>query len=291
MFIEIGVIFALGALIGWGFGDFLIQRSVRKLGDWEPLLIITGLGAIVLTPFVYNDMASLILKSDYSFLVLLGASVAIFLTAIIDFEALRIGKIAIVEPIYAFEVPVSALLAFIFISESLALFHGAMILALLAGIFLVSLKSHHLSKKMWLEKGAMLAAIAAVLQGTSNFMIGIAARETSFLVVNWVMNLFIAMVCAFYIIANKRTYKFVRHIKQNKKLLITVSIFDNFAWICYAAAVTLIPIAIAVGISESYIALAALLGIIFNKEKLMRHQKFGLLLTLLGAIALAITYA
>jgi len=290
MFIEIGVIFALGALIGWGFGDFLIQRSVRKLGDWEPLLIITGFGAVVLTPFVYGDIASLIFKSDYSFFVLLGASIAIFLTAIIDFEALRIGKIAVVEPVYAFEVPISALLAFVLLNESIALFHAALVCALIIGIFLVSLKSHHLSKKAWIEKGVALAVIAAVLQGTSNFMIGIAARETNFLVINWVMNLFIALVCAFYIITNKRTQKFVHHVKQNKKLLITVSIFDNFAWVCYAAAVTLIPIAIAVGVSESYIALAALLGIFFNKEKLMRHQKFGLLLALLGAVALAITY-
>ena len=61
--------------------------------------------------------------------------------------------------------------------------------------------------------------------------------------------------------------------RQNKKLLLGMSIFDNLAWICYAGAATLIPIAIAVSISESYIALTAMLGILINKEKLMRHQK------------------
>src|SRR3989344_6416959 len=159
MFIEIGVIFALGALVGWGIGDFLIQRSVRKLGDWEPLLIITGFGAVVLTPFVYGDIASLIFKSDYSFFVLLGASIAIFLTAIIDFEALRIGKIAVVEPVYALEVPVSALLAFVVIGEVLEPLHTALVVTLMIGILMVSMRSRHFSRRVWLEKGAALAAL------------------------------------------------------------------------------------------------------------------------------------
>ncbi|MBS3051572.1 MAG: DMT family transporter [Candidatus Aenigmarchaeota archaeon] len=287
MAFEIGVLFALGALIGWGFGDFLIQRSVRKLGDWEPLLIITAFGAVALTPFVYGEIHSLVLASDYSFLVLLGASFVIFLTAIIDFEALRIGKIAVVEPVYSLEVPVSALLAFVVIGEVLEPLHTALVVTLMIGILMVSMRSRHFSRRVWLEKGA---ALAALFQGTTNFMVGIASRETSFLITNWFMSLFIALVCAFYIIMHKRTHKLVQHLNENKRLLVTVSIFDNIAWIFFAAALTLTPIAIAVGISESYIALAALLGIIVNKEKLLTHQKFGLLLALLGAVTLAIVY-
>ena len=34
MVFEIGILFALAALVFWGFGDFLIQRSTRKFGDW-----------------------------------------------------------------------------------------------------------------------------------------------------------------------------------------------------------------------------------------------------------------
>jgi hypothetical protein len=34
---EIAVIIAFCAMICWGIGDFLIQRSVRKIGDIECL--------------------------------------------------------------------------------------------------------------------------------------------------------------------------------------------------------------------------------------------------------------
>lgn len=291
MLFETGILFAFGALVFWGFGDFLIQRSARKLGDWEPLLIISGFGAVVITPFVYGDIQNLVFASDYNFFILLGASILILFAALFDFEALRKGKLAIIEPILAFEVPVSVLLAFSLLNESLPTIQTIFISMLLMGIIMVSLKSRHLSRKVWLEKGAVLAIIGAVLMGSTNFIVGIASRETNFLIVNWFMNIVLTLLCAFYILVNRRTRKFVLHIKQNKKLLLGMSICDNLAWICYAAAATFIPIAIAVGISEAYIVLTTLLGIIINKEVLLRHQKVGLLLALFGVIALAIAYS
>ena len=51
------------------------------------------------------------------------------------------------------------------------------------------------------------------------------------------------------------------------------SFIDNLAWVAFAYATLYVPIAIATGISESYIALAAALGIIINKEKLKKHWK------------------
>ncbi len=63
---------------------------------------------------------------------------------------------------------------------------------------------------------------------------------------------------------------------------------DNLAWIMYAYSMVLIPIAIATGITESYIALTAMLGIVINKEKLRPHQWVGLALCIVSAIALAV---
>lgn len=37
MSIEIGIILAFLAMVFWGFGDFLIQRSTRTVGDAETL--------------------------------------------------------------------------------------------------------------------------------------------------------------------------------------------------------------------------------------------------------------
>ena len=52
----IGVLLAFGALIGWGFGDFLIQRSTRAVGIWKTLFSIGVGGTLLLTPFVFPSI-------------------------------------------------------------------------------------------------------------------------------------------------------------------------------------------------------------------------------------------
>ena len=108
-----GIVLAFVSMLCWGFGDFLIQRSARKIGDWETLFVITFFGSIVLLPFVWKSLPA-VFSDNNSLIVLLIASVVIFVAALIDFEALKKGKLAVVEPIWAFEIPAAAFLAFLF---------------------------------------------------------------------------------------------------------------------------------------------------------------------------------
>ncbi len=288
MSVELGILFALAALIFWGFGDFLIQRSTRKFGDWETLFIITTFGAVILTPFVYNDPQFALLFDDKTFLMFIGISVVLLIAAILDFEALKKGKIAVVEPIYALEVPISAILALMIINESIEFLQIIVLSILVIGLIMISLKSHHFSRRAWVEKGVVLAVIATIFMGSVNFLIGFASRITNPLLANWFVDVFLAVISLFYIMSNKRFSKLLSDFKGNKQLILAVSTFDNLAWIAFAIATTFIPIVIALGFSESYIALAALLGFLINKERLMKHQKIGLVIVLLSASALAL---
>ena len=280
-----GVLFALVALVSWGFGDFLISRSTKKFGDWETLFVITAFGAVALTPFVYADLGQF-LAFDLGFWILLAGSIVIFFAALLDFEALKQGKLAIVEPMLSLEVPLTVLLAFLVLGETMSLEQGILIGLVLLGLLLVSLKHARVSRKL-LEKGVLIGAGGAVLMGTANFLIGYGSRLTSPLLVNWFMNVFIALACLAYILAAGRTKSLVGHVKSNKGLFLGVSILDNGAWIAYAFAIALAPFGLVIAISESYIALSVLLGLLVNRERIHAHQKIGLVLALAGVILLA----
>jgi drug/metabolite transporter (DMT)-like permease len=291
MFIEFGIIAALAALVFWGLGDFLIQNTTRKFGDWEMLFVVTLFGAAVLTPFVYNDVQNLVALGDSTFYLLFGVSAILLIAALLDFEALKEGKLAVVEPVMAFELPVTAIMAFLLINESIQLTDIFLISLLIFGLVMISLKSHHFSRKAWVERGVLMAAAGAIFMGTSNFLVGFASRVTNPLLVNWFIDLFLAVICLFYLMQNNRLSKLAVDFKKEKRLILTMCIFDKSAWISFAMAATLIPVAIAVGISESYIALSALLGLIISREKLMLHQKAGLFISIASTIALAMFYA
>ena len=66
-----GVLAAVIAMVCWGFGDFLIQRFARRIGDWESLFYISLFGAIVILPFIYGQLH--LLLSNMKGLALLAA--------------------------------------------------------------------------------------------------------------------------------------------------------------------------------------------------------------------------
>lgn len=286
MAFEIGILFAIGALFAWGFTDFLIQRSSRAFGSWETLFFVSMSGSIVFLPFVYQDIGSVI-TSDNVFFLFVMAAVTLLGACMFHCEALKKGKMAVIEPIMTLEVPISAGLAFLVIDEIITPSIALVVISLMTGLFLVSMRTHHFSKKAWLEKGTLLAIWGAALLGASNFLVGIASRTSNPLLAVWFLNLFMLMICFFYFMTNKKINHLIQDFRHDKRLVVMVSLIDNLAWAFFALAVISIPIGLAVVLSENYIVLAAMLGIIINKEKMLYHQKFGLLLALLSAIFLA----
>jgi transporter family protein len=281
-----GILFAVGALFAWGIGDFLIQRSARKLGSWISLFYITAFASIVLLPFVYRDIAALFSTQKNIFFLLLASFVTLF-AAFFDFEALRKGKISVIEPVYALEVPITAIFGIVILGEFLTLTQTLFTILLILGIMLVSIKSFRTITSTWFEAGVLYAVIATVAMGAVNFLFGVGARLTNPLLINWFTSFFVAATAFSYLASHARLHEIKDYWRQNRKLIISVSAIDNLAWICFAYSALYIPIAISTGISESYIALAAGLGLIFNKEKLKSHQFLGIGLAVAGVILLS----
>ena len=281
-----GIFFASIAILGWGFGDFLIQRSARKIGDWEALFFITFFGAVFLLPFVYKELQFL---SVYDWLVLTGTSIVILVAGLLDFDALRVGKISIIEPIYAMEVPITIALATFLVGESMSSTQFVLVAALLIGIFLVSSKHFGRMRIRTLEKGVFFAILATIGMGLSNFLFGFASRATDPLMINWFTSAFMAIATIVYLLYTRQGWKVVHNWNKNKRLILGVSFSDNLAWVAYSTAILYLPIGLTTGLTESYIALAAVLGLIFNNERLAHHQRLGLILSVVAAVSLAFT--
>jgi len=288
LFIFMGIIFATLALFSWGVGDFLIQKSTRRLGDLVALFYVTAFGGLVLLPFVFKDFYQLLKDQPEDLAILFLTALIIMIAAILDFKALRVGKISVVEPIFAFEVPITVILGMIFIGEFLNLSQLVLMFFLVLGIILIAIKHFSDFKNIKVEAGVWLALGATAGMGIVNFLFGLSARQTSPLMINWFISVFIAFILFCYFVFSHKLHTIAEVWQNNKMLIFAVSLIDNLAWLFFAAATLYIPIAIATGFSESYIALAAGLGLIFNKEKLQPHQWIGLFLVVSAVFFLAL---
>ncbi len=281
---ELGIFLAFAAALAWGSGDFLLQKGSRIFGEWETIFIIAAFSMVGLTPFVVDQVPSLTTR-DIG--ILLGISCVLLLAAVLQLRALRIGKLSVIEPIFAFEIPIVTLLAGYFFREIPSLIQATLIACVFLGMILISFDRMHHMKQWRTEKGVWLGLFATTCMGAVNFLFGYGAREITPLMVNWFTDLFLFASCGLFLLSTGVLGVLFNKIKKNILLGIGIGIIDNIAWIAYAASMALIPIAIATGISESYIVLTVFLGMVFNKERLHIHQWAGLVLVLVGAVALA----
>jgi drug/metabolite transporter (DMT)-like permease len=289
MSVQIGIALSFVAMLCWGLGDFWIQKSTRKIGVLESLFFITAFGVVVLLPFVYKNLPGIFTAHLETIAVIGLLCVVLLLAAVLDFEALRVGKLAVVEPIWSFEVPVAALLAFFILGERVTFFQTFLIAVLLFGLVLVSLRDKIQISRVFLERGAVLAFFGAVFMGASNFFMGWGSRLSDPVMANFLSDLFIALVTGGILLFTGRFKNAIRDMFSNKQMLLQMSVSDKTAWLAFAFAMSLAPIAIATALSESYIIIAVILGLAVNKEKIKPHQKVGLIVAIIAAVVLAAT--
>jgi len=286
MIIELSVIFAFLAMICWGFGDFFIQKCTRKIGNLESLAYIGIVGTIVLIPFIIKDF-NLIFSPSNLFL-LLGLGIITFIAAILDFEALKEGKLSVIDVLLEIELPITIVLGFIFLKESLTSTQFLFIFLILIGIIFVATKSFsHLKSK--LEKGAMFAIFAAIAMSFVNFLTGVGSREVSPLMAVWVPWLIFSIISIFIIAKRKGIKKFANDGFKFKQIVIPMAILDTTAWVFYSFAVFREEISIITAITESYPAIALFLGVWLNKEKIGWHQYLGAAIAVCSSVILGLS--
>jgi len=286
MFENIGVLAAFGAMLCWGIGDFYIQKTTRKIGNVEALFFIGLIGSIILLPFVFNELPSIF--SSYNIilaLVFLGFTTLV--VSIMNFQALKEGKLAIVEPILEFELPVTMVFSIILLQEHVTSIQLVLSAVLFSGILLLSFSKFNLKAKHLLEKGVLLAIVTAIGMGFLNYLTGSVVRSTSPLLAIWSAWTVFAIFCFAYILYKKGFTKMIKDAAKSRKIILAESVFDTAAWALYAIAMVTIPVSMATAISESYPAIAVLLGILVNREIVKTHQVIGMTIALIASIVLA----
>jgi drug/metabolite transporter (DMT)-like permease len=286
MNIDISIIFAFAAMLFWGIGDFLIQRTTRKLGALATLTWIGIIGSVILLPFVWSDFHLLNNRANVVLLLMLG--LITFVSGWLCFAAFKEGKISVIDVILILELPVAIALSFIFLNERLSFFQALTISFIIIGVVLLTAES--LKKmKINLEKGVLLAVAAALLMGGMNFLTGISARAISPLMAIWGQSVFIAVVGVIWLYFRSKTFDFLPNARSIKTLLLLTGIIDTLAWLWYAYATKHGEIGITTAITESYPAIAITLGVWINKEKIMPHQWFGAGIAIVCSIILSVT--
>ncbi len=285
MTFEFAMLAAFGAMLCWGFGDFFIQRTTRKIGDVESLAMIGIIGTIGLFPFVMSSLS--LLSSPINLFILLALGTITFFVAMADFEALKRGKLCVVDVVLEIELPITVVLGLLFFGEILTAQQVIAIFVAFLGIILISLRPHSL-KHMFskFEKGVLIAIVAAVGMSFVNFLTAFSSKNISPLMAIWVPWVVCAMISLAFIGKREGVKKLASNVSKFKYMILAMGIFDTLAWLCFSLAVFGEELSITIAITESYPVIAIFLGLMINHEKIGAHQYLGAAIALGASIFL-----
>ncbi len=280
---NLSIILAFGAMFGWGVADFLIQKTVKKIGSLETLAWITILGAIILVPLILSEGINLN-RTNIIFLIFLGA--VTFVAGLLDFKALKIGKLAVIETIMAIELPLTILLGVLAFQERLNFLQVILVSLVFIGIVLASVNFKNLHHRDFLEKGSLLAIASGLTIAFVNFFSADQAKSLSPLMAIWFPWLSCGMICLIYISRFKKSHfkNFVKQSLGHWRLILIVALIDLGAWLLYAFAVAKEELSITIAITESYIVVAIILSVLINREKIRPVQYLGSTLAIIGSL-------
>lgn len=286
MLLASSLIFAFVAMLCWAAGEFFIQRSSRKVGDVESLFFIGVIGIIGLLPFVWKDLPALM---EWQNLLLLGfLGVLTFVAALLNFEALKEGKLSVIEVLLEIELPITILLGLIIFGEKLSMFQWFTILLIFIGIILMAIKKYHLQNlRKLFEKGVLIGIIGSIGMGVINFLTAASSRQISPVMAIWGPAVVFSILCLIVIWRREGLSRAYSNLKRYKWLILAMGIFDTAAWTSYAFATFNGEIAVITAITESYPAICLILGYTINKEKVNWHQYLGATLAIIASIVLA----
>jgi drug/metabolite transporter (DMT)-like permease len=278
-----GLLFGLGAALGWGANDFMLGRVSRALGPRQTLLWAELVGLIVLGLALLLSGSTLPSASPQLWLFALGVNVFNVAGNLLFYRALAVGKLAIVSPVSASFAVVTALLAAVS-GERLGLLALCGITLVMAGVVIIAHAAHR-------NQGVSLQGIgsaigSALCNGIFFWLIGPVTVELG---VVWPVlvgrGLAIGLVLGLLLLARERPQ---RPPFQLWGVLLIASSCDSAAFLSYNLGVATTYVSVVTALASIFSAVTVLLAWIFLRERLASRQWAGIAALLVGVLMVSV---
>lgn len=270
----------LGAALAWGMGTFCSARSSRSIGAWPVVgwVMLVGLLANLVLIAVGPSPGALSL-GDAGWLLASGAGNVAGL--ILEYTALRRGKVGLVTPVASTEGAIAALLAVV-AGEVLGVTPAILLAVVVVGVVLAGMAPDKSAEDQRKLTAIVLAALAALSFGVGIYATG---HVSASLPVGWAVlpPRLVGVAVVTIPLAVSRRLKLTR---SAFPLVVFTGLAEVLGFISYAFAARH-SVAIAAVLGSQFGAVAAVTAFVFLHERLTRLQLAGVALILVGLAALA----
>lgn len=279
------VLFAIITFLGWGSGDVFGTIASRKIGALSAIVTAYTIALVFFGLFIPFHLQELFKFSFPMIILTLILGIIIVIGNLTYTKALNIANPSLVGTLsgsaYAF-IPV---LSVIFLKEQLALWQWITIFIIFLGVVLSVVDVKDLTKKKGIVNGTFLSLITLCCWAIGFTFIKFPTRQVGWF---WPNYLTYTMIVVIFFIMKLRKTKFTSPFKNHAFLpLLTATILVHGGDFAYNVGILHGYASIVAPIAGAYPVLFALLSFFVFREPLRLHQKLGIVVTLVGIVALS----
>ncbi len=276
----IALLGGLGAALAWGTGTFCSARSSRIIGAWSVVAWVMLVGLIAnLVLIAAGPSPGSLSAADVAWMLASGLGNVIGL--ILEYTALRIGKVGLVTPVTSTEGAIAAVLAVI-AGEALGVPSAVLLAVVVIGVVLAGVAPDESASDQRKLAAVGLAVMAALLFGIGIFATG---HISASLPVGWAVLpprlVGVAVVTIPLAVSRRLTLS-----RAALPLVVFTGIAEVLGFVSFAIAARH-SVAIAAVLGSQFGAVAAVTAFVFLRERLTRLQLAGAALVLVGVAGLA----
>ena len=286
MQISLGAIWGLISLFSWGVADYLARIYSTRVGSLRTafyIRFISLLPPLLIFP-VQAYVGHLHNPTDWSVVLKLGPILGIVLALayVAYYRGLETGTVSIVVAVASAWFAVGVILAFILLDEVLSI-HQALIIGIIAtGIIMLSGLQTSTNGK---PTGFTYGVAAMLLLGTATLLFKYLGEASGPIMTSFVGSLGSIIVLWIWLRVSGLKVGLPR--REGIQILMLAGILDVGGVLCMIIGLSQAPIFIVASLSAAHPIVTMSLALLFLKERLSKVQSIGVILTVLGVIALS----
>jgi drug/metabolite transporter (DMT)-like permease len=275
----IALLGGLGAALAWGAGTLCSARSSRIIGAASVVAWVMLIGLVAnLVVIAVGPAPGSLGATDIAWMLMAGVGNVAGL--LLEYSALRRGKVGIVTPITSTEGAIAALLAVV-AGEALGVARAGLLAVVVLGIVLAGVAPAEPTPDQRKSAAFWLAAVAALSFGIGIFATG---HLSASLPAGWAVlppRLVGVAVVTMPLAVSRR----LRLTRSALPLVVTTGLAEVLGFVCFAVGAR-DSIAIAAVLGSQFAVVASVAAYFFLRERLTRLQLAGVLLIVVGVAAL-----
>ena len=274
------LLWGLASAICWGVADVFGRSASMRVGSPTVAWAIQGMGALpaLAGVLVFGSPWGSLATADYA---ALAVSVAALFSVgyIVFYRGLARGLVSIVSPVSAGYVVVTALLSAVFLHETIGIDRWLLILVILAGIALASMRGRSRATLSGVAHGLIAMTVMGIAFTLWKPMVDVAGAYLAVVSVRVIS----AGMLGGFLAAMRAPWSPFRN--GAGVFVLVAALLDSVGFIVFNLGIERNPVSLIIPVAAAYPVVTVALAWVLLKERLARPQVAGIAIVLGGVVA------